>query len=67
MGPWIDSPCNSTCGANAVKVLTRQVVQPSMNGGKPCTGELKKIENCGFAPCPSEFLIMIFKMDVHLI
>ena len=56
LGPWIDSPCNATCGTNAVKTLTRQIIQPSMNGGKPCIGDLKKTENCDLTPCPSKFI-----------
>ena len=55
LGPWIESPCNATCGTNAVKTLTRKVIQPSMNGGKSCPGELKKTETCNLIPCPSKY------------
>ena len=55
LGPWIKSPCSSTCGVNVTRTLTRQVIQQSKNGGMPCTGELKKTENCKFSPCPSKF------------
>ena len=54
LGPYKLGSCSATCGINAVRTKTRQVVQKAAYGGKDCQGKMKITENCGLIPCPSK-------------
>ena len=60
LGPWSEGRCNATCGTSTVKLMTRQIEQQALYGGKECAGRTKKTENCGFEPCPSRSLFISF-------
>ena len=54
LGAYKLGPCSATCGLNAVRTKTRQVLQKAAHGGKDCQGKTKITENCGLLPCKSK-------------
>ena len=58
LGPYKSGSCSATCGINAVRTRTRQVIQKAAYGGKDCQGKTKITENCGLLPCSGKYSLI---------
>ena len=48
---WSITECSATCG-EGIKTLKREVLQPALNGGKDCEGNLTITQKCDMEVCP---------------
>eukprot|EP00051_Salpingoeca_urceolata_P009194 m.112364 g.112364 ORF g.112364 m.112364 type:complete len:865 (+) comp16177_c0_seq1:505-3099(+) len=53
VSPWIKGPCSASCGY-ATRIMTRNVVYPPLEGGKPCPLLSEPGVRCDLPPCEPE-------------
>ena len=56
-GRWKGSKCSVTCGTGK-KELVRRIRRVAKNGGKVCSGQRRKYEDCTMAPCPGKTIFI---------
>ena len=48
---WVTGECSKTCG-QGIQTDTRNKLQPELNGGIPCQGEVTQTSECFIKECP---------------
>ena len=61
---WSITECSATCG-EGIKTLKRKILQPALNGGKDCDGNLTITQKCDMEVCPG--IDVIFAMRSYTI